>query len=166
MRSRKLEKSIERLIDSYAEGLLEKGEFEPRLRDRKTRLAALEAEAARVRDAHAAQQQMRLVVGRIEAFARKIESGLETMEWVKRRDLIRALVKHVEIGHGAATVAFRVHPTPALETAAEQSVQHCPTRRSDATTSQPASQGVSISRHRCALAAVAAWPGVCPAFRA
>jgi site-specific DNA recombinase len=128
-RVRKLEQSIARLIDSYAEGLLEKAEFESRLRDRKQRLARLEEEATRVQDVQTAQQQMRLVVGRIGAFALQVSAGLETMDWAQRRDLVRSVVKHVEIGHEEVTVAFRVNPPPVEGPPGDGVVQHCPVRR-------------------------------------
>ena len=42
---RKLRQGIGRLIDSYAEGLIEKGEFEPRVARLKERVTVLETEA-------------------------------------------------------------------------------------------------------------------------
>src|SRR5437763_7918272 len=42
---RKLRRGIARLIDAYGEGLLEKEEFEPRIRTARERLARLQSEA-------------------------------------------------------------------------------------------------------------------------
>ncbi len=130
VRIRRLQQGIQRLIDGYAEGLLDKGEFEPRLRDRKQRLAQLEEEATRIRDAETTRQQLRLVVGRIETFARQVEAGLGEMAWTQRRDLVRTLVKHVQIDHEEITVTFRVDPIPVAHEAKDDVavVQHCPTR--------------------------------------
>jgi len=128
----KIRRGIGRLVDSYAEGLLDKAEFEPRIRDRKARLASLEKEADRAHDIEVAQQQMRMVVGRIEAFAQQVEAGLESMEWTERRDLVRSLVRQVEIDREEVTVCFRVAPAPPPpEPAPEKElVQHCPLHRS------------------------------------
>ena len=45
-----LKRGIARLIDAYSEGLLEKEEFEPKLRQAKERLARLQAEATKLAD--------------------------------------------------------------------------------------------------------------------
>ena len=122
----KLRRGIERLIDSYAEGLLEKAEFEPRIRDRKARLARLEEDADRAHETEMAQQQMRMVVGRIEAFAQQVEAGLESMEWTQRRDLVRSLVREIKVDEEGAAVCFRVAPAPTEPTPEKEIVQHCP----------------------------------------
>lgn len=46
----KLRRGIARLIDSYAEGLIEKSEFEPRITRMKERVAALEAQVKHLND--------------------------------------------------------------------------------------------------------------------
>ena len=125
-RTRKLRRGIERLIDSYAEGLLEKAEFEPRIRDRKARLARLEEEADRAHETEAAQQQMRMVVGRIEMFAQQVEAGLESMDWGQRRDLVRSLVRQIEVDDENVAVCFRVAPASHETNPEKELVQHCP----------------------------------------
>ena len=107
-----LRRGTARIIDGYADGLIEKTEFEPRIRDRSARLARLEGEADRLEGEEAALQQLRLVIGRLEDFARQIESGLDSMDEGERRELIRTLVKRVEIDESEVTVTFRVNPHP------------------------------------------------------
>src|SRR5207245_333058 len=86
-----VQKAISRLIDGYSEGLLEKEEFEPRLRTARERLARLEAEARTQADAAARHAELRLVIGKLQEFAEGITSGLHEADWATRREVIRAL---------------------------------------------------------------------------
>jgi site-specific DNA recombinase len=105
-------KAISRLIDGYSEGLLEKEEFEPRLRAARERLARLEAEARAQADAEARRAELRLVIGKLQEFAEGIKSGLGQADWATRREVIRALVKQIEIGEEDIQIVYRVPPVP------------------------------------------------------
>src|SRR5207237_615214 len=85
-------KAISRLIDGYSEGLLEKEEFEPRLRSARERLARLEAEAQAQADEAARRAELRLVIGKLQEFAEGIQGGLQEADEALRREVIRALV--------------------------------------------------------------------------
>src|SRR5262249_45677041 len=65
----KLRQGMARLIDSYADGFVEKDEFEPRVARLRQRLTVLDAQACQIADALAAQRELRLVIGRLEDFA-------------------------------------------------------------------------------------------------
>jgi site-specific DNA recombinase len=110
----KLQQNLARLIDSYAEGYIEKGEFEPRVGRLRQRIATLESQAQQAADAVAAQAELRLIIGRLEDFAAKVQNGLESADWQAQRDIIRALVKRVEIGPDHVQVVFRVAPTSSV----------------------------------------------------
>ena len=106
----KLRQGLARLIDSYAEGFVEKQEFEPRVARLRQRLAELDEQARHLADEAALQSELRLVVGRLEDFAAQVAVGLETADWAKQREIIRTLVKRVEIQAQAVNVVFRVPP--------------------------------------------------------
>ena len=108
---RKLHTGIARLIDSYAEGLIEKSEFEPRIKHGKERLAKLEEQIQQLNDAAALQGQLQLVIGRLEEFANRVKAGLDRTDWSARRQVIRTLVKRVEVDENRLEVVFRVGPT-------------------------------------------------------
>jgi site-specific DNA recombinase len=107
----KLQQNLARLIDSYAEGYIEKGEFEPRVGRLRQRIATLESQAQQAAEAATAQAELRLIIGRLEDFAAKVQNGLESADWQTQREIIRALVKRVEIGLDHVQVVFRVAPT-------------------------------------------------------
>ena len=72
----KVRQGVARLIDSYAEGLLEKHEFEPRITRLRQRIAALEEQRQQLLDEAAVQTELRLIIGRLEDFATQIDTGL------------------------------------------------------------------------------------------
>ena len=104
----KVRQGITRLIDGYAEGYLDKTEAEPRIRRFKERLQSLEAQASQRRAQAQTQADLQLVIGRLEAFSAKVQGGLEQLDWHGRRDLIRTLVKRVEMDRERIKVVFRV----------------------------------------------------------
>ncbi len=69
------------------------------------------------------------VLGRLDEFAARIKTGLHEADWLTRREIIRALVKRVEIDQEQVRVVFRVNPPPhAPQPPSEkdvQSLQHC-----------------------------------------
>jgi site-specific DNA recombinase len=108
----KVRRGIARLIDSYAEGLIEKQEFEPRISRLRQRLADLQGQAQQITDEMAHQVELRLIISRLEEFAMKVRDGLDEADWLTKRELIRTLVKRVEIDKEEVNVVFRVTPVP------------------------------------------------------
>ena len=108
----KLRRGIARLIDSYAEGFIDQQEFEPRVTRMRERLQHLETQLQRLKEEAEGEEELRLILGRLESFAAKVKEGLHTADFQMRRDIIRALVKRVEIAEGEVNVVFRIGPGP------------------------------------------------------
>lgn len=106
----KANQTISRLIDSYAEGLIEKDEFTPRIRRIKERVRSLEEQLRFQMERAAQRRELLLVITRLEDFATRIKDGLQRAAWNTRRDLVRTLVRRVEIGRDGVNVVFRVDP--------------------------------------------------------
>ena len=121
----KLRQGVARLIDSYAEGLIDKGEFEPRIPRLRQRLARLEEPRQGGADEAALQTELPLIIGRLEDCATKVHSGLEAADWTSKRDLIRALVKRVEVARDDVNIVFRVDPYPGDPDPEKKSWQLC-----------------------------------------
>jgi site-specific DNA recombinase len=115
------------LIDSYAEGLIEKTEFEPRLTRLRARIGQLEVDAQRLQEEAEVEREARLLVGRLEQFAAQVRTGLHDADWQTRRELIRTLVKRVEIDEQQVRVVFRLTPVgpPSPFDGAPDDLQHC-----------------------------------------
>lgn len=108
----KLEQGLARLIDSYAEGLLEKQEFEPRISHLRQRIGHLEVQRRQLAEDAASQTELQLIIGRLEDFASQVHDGLAEAPWARKRGIIRMLVKRVEVAHDQGKVVFRVEPRP------------------------------------------------------
>ena len=135
----KLRQGVARLIDSYADGLLDKDEFEPRITGLRQRLARLEGQRQALADEAALHGELQLIIGRLEDFATKLHDGLEAADWASQRDLIRALVKRVEVARDDVNIVFRIDPDPGDADPEKKSLQLC--KRS----AHPALRG---ARHR------------------
>src|SRR5258708_21319653 len=123
----KLRGGIAGLMDSYAEGLIEKPEFEPRVTRMRERLRQLEAQRQQLVEASAVEDELRLILGRLETFAATVKAGLHQADFQKQRDIIRTLVKRVEVDQQHIRVVFRVRPTtlPPASDAAPHTWHHC-----------------------------------------
>jgi site-specific DNA recombinase len=119
----KLRQGIARLIDSYAEGLIDKQEFEPRITRLRQRLARVEEQRQALADEAALAGELQLIIGRLEDFAAKLQDGLEAADWASQRDLIRALVKRVEVAQNDVNIVFRIDPYPSDNDPEKKSLQ-------------------------------------------
>ena len=120
----RLRQGIARLIDSYAEGYLDKSEFEPRIRGMKERVQTLEGQAKQLAEQATWETELQLVIGRLDEFSARVKAGLETLDWFGRRDLLRTLVKRVDIDQTQINVVFRVE-APLPGSGGSGFLQHC-----------------------------------------
>jgi site-specific DNA recombinase len=121
--------AIGRLIDGYAEGLIERAEFEPRIAELRRRAANLETEASALQVAEEQTRALQLVIGRLSLFAEMVRDRLEAADWPTQRDIICTLVKRIEVVDDVVRVVFRVDPGPPGPAGPRRVLPHCPTRR-------------------------------------
>jgi site-specific DNA recombinase len=119
-------RSIERLIDSYQDGYLEKGEFEPRVRGLRERLAQLEITAAGLARQERSEEEVKQVIGAIEQFAAGVRERLESSDFTTQRDLIRTLVDRIEVGEETVRIVYKVNIVPFERGPSRGLLQHCP----------------------------------------
>ncbi len=81
----------------------------------------LVAQVKHLNDEAMLHRELRLIIGRLEEFAQKVSNGLEQASWDTQREIIRTLVKRVEVDEEQVNVVFRVepgsgvpHPEPAI----------------------------------------------------
>jgi site-specific DNA recombinase len=121
----KLQRGMARLIDGYAEGLIEKVEFEPRVKRMKQRVTVLEDQLQQLADETLQQRELKLLIGHLEEFVTKVQRNLASADWGMKREIIRALVRRVEIDKQEVTVVFRVGPDLSGQSPEKKSSQHC-----------------------------------------
>ena len=103
-----LRRGIGRLIDSYAEGVIEKTEFEPRIAGLKQRMSQLQERHQAARDAAETEHDLALVISRLEDFSAKVNTSLNNLDRVGMQDIIRIVVRRIEIDESRIEVIFRV----------------------------------------------------------
>ncbi|HYM06052.1 MAG TPA: zinc ribbon domain-containing protein [Terriglobales bacterium] len=106
----KLQRGVERLIDSYSEGVIDKDQFMSRLSRTKGRIAELEARLHADAGCVDREQESRLLADHFRKLAVHLGPGLEGADWNRRRAITRSLVQRVEIGRVSITIVFRVPP--------------------------------------------------------
>ena len=105
-----LEKGKSRLIDSYASSIIDKGEFEPKIKTLKIKLAQIDEQIEQSIKTEDAQYELFLVINRLEEFAKNVDVTLDAVDFNTKREIIRALVKRVEIYKEEVVVVFRIDP--------------------------------------------------------
>jgi site-specific DNA recombinase len=107
----RLRTGLARLIDSYADGVITKVEFEPRVAQVRERIARNEAQLQELATAATQQADLALAVGKLDAFAAQLRDGLATTDGTTRREIVRTLVKRVEVDREHVRVVFRIDET-------------------------------------------------------
>jgi site-specific DNA recombinase len=143
-------RAMSRLIDAYADGLVTKDEFEPRMRTAQIRLARLESQSVETAQRESQRAELKHAIGQLNDFAEQLRNGLDHADWTSRQEIIRTLVKAVKIESDNVRITYRINLRPFADGPARgRSVQHC--RRFAATPS-----GVEMDdqrRMRCMMTA-------------
>ena len=105
-----------RLIDSYTEGMIEKADFDPKMAQLKVKLQQIDHQIEESKRHQAGQFELFLVINRLEEFATAVNDRLYTLDFHTKREIIRALVKRIEIHKDEIVVVFRVDPDPGFNT--------------------------------------------------
>ncbi len=108
----RMQRGIDRLIDSYTEQIIEEDEFKPRIAGLKQRVARIQAERDAAVATYEAERSLQLVIGRLSEFVGRVRTGLDQLDWHGRREVIRALVRRIEIDHDQVEVVFRIPGGP------------------------------------------------------
>jgi site-specific DNA recombinase len=104
----KLQHGMERLIDSLAEGVIDKDQFTSRMNRTKTRIADIDAKiSAQTGDAER-RSHVRSVMRRFAEFSNRLQSQLNDADWATKREIVRALVQRIEIGPTKVTIVIRL----------------------------------------------------------
>jgi site-specific DNA recombinase len=105
-----VQRAIDRLIDCYAGGFIEKAEFEPRIAGLKLRRSQLQDQRRAAVTAANSERELSLVISRLEDFSAKVTDGLDGLDWPDMREIIHAVVRRIEIDRDSIEVVFRVPP--------------------------------------------------------
>jgi site-specific DNA recombinase len=103
---------LDRLIDGFESGLLERPEFEKRigpLRERHEReSSALES----LRGATSSALGMEAATAAFTSLSRSLAAGLEEADWTLKRDLLKLLIDRIEIHRNEVRLVYKVPSNP------------------------------------------------------
>ena len=105
-------RGITRLIDAYQEGFLERDEFEPRIRRRKSGWRNWNSRPKPSADRESQSQDLQTAIDQLRLFASRIREGLKDSDWGTRREIMRSLIRKVEISDDAIRIEYKVGPLP------------------------------------------------------
>ena len=106
----KQQHALERLIDSFAEGLISKDQFTPRMARTRSRIAELDTQIQAYSGDIDQMEHLRLGVARLRELSATLGPGLADSDWNRKREVIRTVVQRIEIGHGNIRIVFRLSP--------------------------------------------------------
>lgn len=121
-----LKQRISRLVDAYENGLLDKSDFESRMRRVRERLAREEEALAQYQRNFCDEEELRLFIADFQAFAAQIADGLEQADFATKRKLLRLLIERIEVDEEEVRTVYKVQPRPFVPGPADRGfLQHC-----------------------------------------
>jgi site-specific DNA recombinase len=105
------ERALQRLLDAYEAGALDIQDLKSRSERVRGRLANARRELDSLDQTIDQTRELKLLVGRVEDFTRRVRDGLDRLGWSDRRAILRALVARIEIDDDDVNVIFRVPST-------------------------------------------------------
>jgi site-specific DNA recombinase len=121
----KTKQGLGRLLDIYTEGLVDAGEFQPRLRRLQDRLGKLEGDLRTLTEQSQRDADLHLVFSHMQDFADQVKANLTTADWATRREILRALVKQVEVDKANIRIVYKVSSRPFVKAPNGGLFQHC-----------------------------------------
>lgn len=103
------QRSVNRLIDAYADGVLDRAEFEPRLTHARQRLSDLQAKLDAQHSQTREQAALREALACLDTFADTISSHLDQADWQTRRDILRTLTDRIVIEPNQVRIVYRIN---------------------------------------------------------
>jgi site-specific DNA recombinase len=104
----KLRHGMDRLIDSLAEGVIDKDQFTARMNRTKARIADIEAKIAAQTEDEGPQAHLQSVRSRLAEISSHLQNQLSDADWTTKRETIRALIQRIEIGPTKVAVVLRL----------------------------------------------------------
>jgi site-specific DNA recombinase len=120
-----LQRGISRLIDSYAEGHVDKDEFGPRITSMKQRLKIIEEQNNNQINQENLKTELQLVITNLECFQSCVQEKMNEVDWQVKRDIIRTLIRRIEISETDINIVFKINELSHKMDNERSNKQHC-----------------------------------------
>ena len=94
----KLRHGLERLIDTLAEGVIDKDQFTSRMNRTKARIADIDTKIGAQAADEGRRAHVHSAMSRLAELSTHLQSQLNDADWATKREIVRALVQRIEIG--------------------------------------------------------------------
>ena len=112
------------MIDSYTQQYITKSEFEPRIKSIRQRLNIIQEQQKKLIEQQNFTKELELIVNNLEDFSSGITLKIDSLDWSGKRDIIRQVVKRIEIGENEISIVYRVDQLTD-NSSNKISMQHC-----------------------------------------
>jgi site-specific DNA recombinase len=95
----------------------------------KERLKIIEEHKVKIIDQEKLKNELTLIVTNLDRFSTTVKTKLANIDWKTKRDIIKLLVKQIEINKEGVNIVFRINdlPTPCDNSSGSRGgLQHCP----------------------------------------
>jgi site-specific DNA recombinase len=121
----KVQRGLDRLIDAYQIGLLERPQFEPRVRRAREQLQTLHDQIVALQAEQSSREDLQRIIGQVETFRKMLEGSLEQADGSTRRRVITTLVKQIEIHEENVKIVYRIDSLPFAPAPEGGVLQYC-----------------------------------------
>jgi len=115
-REKKLQKMINRLIDAYSEGLIEKIEFSKRIKSMRSDLTYVRQCIQETEKSSQSAIELQVIIGQLQEFSARVSDQLHSADKSTKRYIIQALIKRIEVDEDEINIVFRIDPHPTAQT--------------------------------------------------
>jgi len=118
------QRAVSRLIDAFADGVLQKSEFEPRLATARQRVERVQQQLAQLAARDAEQAHLRDALACLDEFATHIRGNLDHCDWATRREIIRMLAERIQVEPDQVRIVYRISSPLLTHKASNASILH------------------------------------------
>jgi site-specific DNA recombinase len=103
------QRTVNRLIDAYADGVLDREEFEPRLERARKRLSDLQTKLDAIQCQTREQNVLRDALACLDNFSETMMNNLDQADWNTRREILRTLIERVVVESDQLRIVYRIN---------------------------------------------------------
>ena len=103
------QRSVNRLIDAFSDGVLDRSEFDPRLSRARDRVTHLKQQLDSLETESREQATLRDALACLDDFTKSIGANLEKADWTMRREILRTLIDRVVIEEEQIRIVYRIN---------------------------------------------------------
>jgi site-specific DNA recombinase len=103
------QRTVNRLIDAYADGVVTRQELELRMKRARKRLSDVETKLATLLSQTREQATLRDALACLDNFADTIQAHLDQADWGTRREILRTLIERVVIEAQQIRIVYRIN---------------------------------------------------------